>query len=373
MKKYRRAWIEINLSNLENNINEIKKIIPTNTKIMAVVKANAYGHGAVGVSRELESIGITDFAVATLEEAIELRRAKIKGNILILGYTPIECLKEVIKYDFIQTIIDEDYANIIIKMNFKEKLKGHIKINTGMNRMGIDNKNLNLIEQIYKSNNIEVLGIFSHLSDSYNESSSSKEFTKKQIDLFDNLISSLKNKNINVGNTHIQGSNGILNYPELNHSFVRPGIILYGLYTEKYINTKCKINLKRVLFLKSRIISIKDIKKGSFVGYGRKYEALEDKKNAVVSIGHADGYPRSLSLKNAKVLVNNSYADVVGIICMDYFMIDITNISVKVGDIVTLIGEDENIKAEELASKLDTVTSELVARSGKRLERVYIK
>ena len=156
-----RAWVEINLKNLEHNIIEIKKIIPAKTKIMAVVKANAYGHGMIEISHKLNKIGIFDFAVATLEEAISLRQNNIKGNILILGYTSVENLKYVVQYDLIQTIVDEEYANKIVNVKLNEKLKVHIKINTGMNRIGIHYSKIDFIKQIYDYDNIDVLGIFS--------------------------------------------------------------------------------------------------------------------------------------------------------------------------------------------------------------------
>ena len=182
-----RAWIEINLNNLENNINEIKKAIPSKTKIMAVVKANAYGHGMISISKKLETIGIQDFAVATLQEAITLRQNDIKGNILILGYTSLENLHYVIDYDLIQTVVDEEYAQKILNLSFKSKLKVHLKINTGMNRIGINYENIDFIKELYLSSNIDVLGIFSHLSVSDSNDMEDVEFTRKQISKFNNL------------------------------------------------------------------------------------------------------------------------------------------------------------------------------------------
>lgn len=366
--KQNRAWIEINLDNLENNITQIKNIIPNQTKIMAVVKANAYGHGMIEISKKLNQIGITDFAVATLDEGITLREAGIKGNILILGYTNFNNIDYLLKYNLIQTIVDYEYAKRINQMDLKEKLKVHIKINTGMNRIGESYKNIDKLIDIYQMQNLEILGTYSHLcvSDSLNEDD--KLFTNKQITNFFETVKKLQNLGYDTGKIHIQASYGILNYPELNCDYVRPGIIMYGVYSDESENIKTKINLKPVLSLKSRITSIKEIKQGESVSYGRIFKADKTMKIATVGIGYADGYPRNLSGKNAKVLVNGNYVNIIGRICMDQLVIDVSNLSkIEDGDIVTLIGEEKQIEAEEVAQKADTITNELLSRLGKRL------
>lgn len=365
-----RAWLEINLNNLENNINEIRKTIPSKTKIMAVVKANAYGHGIIDISKKLEQIGIQDFAVATLQEAITLRQNRIKGNILILGFTSIENLHYVIDYDLIQTIVDEEYAKKILNLPYDKKIKVHIKVNTGMNRIGINYKNINIIKELYLSNKINVLGIFSHLSVSDSNDQEDIDFTKMQISRFNDLIKKLKTDMIDVGKTHLQSSYGILNYPELEYDYVRPGIIMYGIHSEKNMTTKVKLNIKPVLSLKAKITDVKEINENDSVSYGRKYIALQREKIASVSIGYADGYPRSLSCKNVSVLINNHYAQVIGRICMDQLIIKINNLDVKQGDIVTLIGESEKVSAETIANCSDTITNELLSRLGERLSRI---
>ena len=365
-----RAWLEINLNNLENNINEIRKTIPSKTKIMAVVKANAYGHGIIDISKKLEQIGIQDFAVATLQEAITLRQNRIKGNILILGFTSIENLHYVIDYDLIQTIVDEEYAKKILNLSYNKKIKVHIKVNTGMNRIGINYKNINFIKELYLSNKIDVLGIFSHLSVSDSNDQEDIDFTKMQISRFNDLIKKLKTDMIDVGKTHLQSSYGILNYPELEYDYVRPGIIMYGIHSEKNMTTKVKLNIKPILSLKAKITDVKEINENDSVSYGRKYIALQREKIASVSIGYADGYPRNLSCKNVSVLINNHYAQVIGRICMDQLIIKINNLDVKQGDIVTLIGESEKISAETIANCSDTITNELLSRLGERLSRI---
>lgn len=366
-----RAWIEINLDNLEYNIEQIKKIINNKTKIMAVVKANSYGLGMIPISKKLNEIGIEDFAVATLSEGITLRKNNIKGNILILGYTDFKDIGYVIKYDLIQTIIDYEYAKTVNELNLERKLKAHVKVNTGMNRIGESYKNVDKLTSIYKMENLNILGTFSHLCVADEPKEESKEFTKMQIDNFFTCINKLKSLNCNVGKIHIQSSYGIFNYPNLECDYIRPGIIMYGVYSSS--EDKRKIDIKPVMNLKARITSIKEINKGETVSYGRTFMANELRKIATVSIGYADGYPRNLSNKKTKVLVNNQYAEILGRICMDQLVIDVTDIDeVHQGDIVTLIGNQEEITAEKVASHSDTITNELICRLGNRLGRIVI-
>lgn len=364
-----RAWIEINLDNLENNIKQIKNIISNTTKIMAVIKANAYGHGIVEVAKKLCQIGIEDFAVATLSEGIKLRENNIKGNILILGYTNFSDIDYVIKYDLMQTVVDYEYAKKLDEMNLKDKLKVHIKINTGMNRIGERHINIENLVKIYQMKNLEIFGTFSHLSASDSLDSDDVEFTESQINNFFSCIDTIKSLGYDTGKVHIQASYGILNYPNLKCDYVRAGIIMYGVYSNYKDKTKTEVNLKPVLSLKARISSVKQIDKGDAVSYGRTFIADDCRKVATVCIGYADGYPRSLSNKNAKVLVNGEYAEIIGRVCMDQLVIDVSNIDgVNQGDIVTLIGDKEKISAEFIASKAGSITNELLCRLGERLE-----
>lgn len=369
-----RAWVEIDLDNLEHNIDEIKKIISKKTKIMAVLKANAYGHDLIIISKKLNEIGIEDFAVATLDEGIILRKNNIKGNILIMGFTSIENIQYVIDYDLIQTVIDEEYANELIKLHNSKELKVHLKINTGMNRIGISYNNFEFVKNLYNEKKLNILGIYSHLCTSNSNKKRDIAFANEQISRFNNLINYLKDSNINVGKVHIQSSYGILNFPELEYDYVRAGIIIYGLYNDNNTYAKIHLNIKPVLTLKSKIVSIKELKKGETVGYGRTYKAIRNEKMAAVSIGYVDGYPKNLSELNAYVKVNNHYAKVIGRICMDQLVINITNIpNVKVNDIVTLIGNSKYINAENLATKLKTITPELLGRLGSRLNYIPVR
>lgn len=371
--KQNRAWIEINLNNLNNNIEQIKSIIPNNTKIMAVVKANAYGHGMIEVAKYLNKIGINDFAVATLSEGITLRENNIKGNILILGYTDLKNIKYVIKYNLIQTILDYEYAEEIESLKLKERVKVHIKINTGMNRIGEYYKNIDNLSKIYQLKNIEILGTYTHLCSSDSLKNEDVLFTRKQIKNFYNCINNLKDLGCNVGKIHIQSSYGVLNYPDLKCDYVRTGIIMYGIYSKYKEHTKIKIDVKPILSLKATISTVKEIEKGEIVSYGRTYIANKNMKIATVGIGYADGYPRNLSNTNTKVLINGKYAEIIGRICMDQLVINVSKIeNIKRGDIVTLIGKEQEISAEKIANKSDTITNELLSRLGNRLEVNYI-
>lgn len=368
--KKNRAWIELNLDNLEHNIKEIQKIIPDKTKIMAVVKANAYGHGIVEISQKLNEKGIMDFAVATLEEGIILRKNNIRGNILILGYTSLENISLVQKYNLIQTIVDYNYALKISNLALKDPLLAHVKINTGMNRMGENYHNLSSLEKIYHMKNIQVIGTFSHLSSSDSLAKEDVDFTKKQIDNFESCISTLKARNCQVGKVHIQASYGIINYNELQYDYVRPGIILYGLLSSDKDKIKTNISLKPVLSLKARVISIKSLKINEAVSYGRSYICKNDRLIASVSIGYADGILRMLSNKSLKVRVKDYYAEVIGRICMDQLMIDITGCkNIEVGDEVTLIdSNDDKVSIYNMASKAGTITNDILTGLGRRLE-----
>ncbi len=367
-----RAWVEINLTNLKQNVKEIQKRIPAQTKIMAVVKANAYGHGMIPISRTLNQIGITDFAVATLQEGITLRENGIKGNILILGYTPKERLQDIIQYDLIQTVVDENHAKEIADLSFGKQVKVHLKINTGMNRIGISYQNYSFIKNLYLHQEMKILGIFSHLCVSDSDKNEDILFSQKQIEHFNNLITSLKKDGIDVGKTHLQSSYGIINYPEVEYDYVRPGLFLFGVHEREKNYCKISLKLKPVLTLKARIASIREIDSMESVSYGREYIATKKEKIADVTIGYADGFPRNLSSRNINVLVNNQPVPIIGKICMDQLVINVSTLKqVKVGDIVTFIGENSPVKAEQIAEQADTITNELFTRLGSRLSYLY--
>lgn len=361
-----RAWVEINLDNLRFNLDKIKNMLPPKSQIIAVVKANAYGHGLVRIAQELEKLGINFFATATTKEAIILRKNHIKSDILVLGYTPLEDIRYVKKYHLIQTIVTSTHLKELLSS--KQKIRAHLKINTGMNRLGLEPEELDLIIEGYQSPNLSIEGIYTHLCVSDSSSSKDISYTKEQIARFNNLINLLHDKKIDPGKIHLQSSYGLLNCGDLNYDYVRVGLIMYGINSTTNMPP---LPLKPVLSLKTKIISIRKIKPQTSVSYGRTYISKKEEKIAVLSIGYADGYPRILSGKDVKVLVNGHYERVIGRICMDQMLITIDD-DAKVGDTVTLIGEEEDIKAEVIAAKAKTITYELLSRLGSRLDYKYI-
>lgn len=370
---YDRAWIEINLGNLEHNINEVKTLLKGHTKIMAVVKANAYGHGSTLIARKLMQLGIIDFAVATLEEGIELRKNNITGNILILGYTSPEDLKYVITYDLMQTIVDYDYAEKIKTLDLDKPLKCHVKINTGMNRIGERFDHYDKLLAIYKNPSLDILGTFSHLCAADSKEEDDIKFTHDQINNFNQAIDYLKSKGINPGKLHLQASYGTLNYEVGPYDFVRIGILMHGVHSLNSVYRKRNLDLKPVLSVKAKVTSIREISKGETVGYSRTFKASSKMKIAALSIGYADGFFRSLSGKDMLVKINGSFHKVIGRICMDQMIIDVTGLdNVKEGDIVTLIGKEKEIGAEATAEKAGTTSYELLTRLGSRLKRTVI-
>lgn len=366
-----RAWIEINLDNLKHNINTLKSVLPNQCTLMAVVKANAYGHGDIAISKELNKIDVKDFAVATVYEGIRLRKNGIKGNILVLGYTNPKDFKFLVKYHLIQTVLDYDYA--VSLNNFGYKVNVHIKIDTGMHRLGIDYDRISTLSQIFHLQNLKIKGMFTHLCVSDSLHQDDILFTNHQIHCFYKTIDSLRSMGYNPGKIHIQSSYGVLNYPELQCDYARIGIAMYGVLSND-VETKLSLDLKPVLSVKARIVLTKSIQQGEAISYGRQYIATDNMKIAIVSMGYADGIPRSLSFDNGYVIVNGEKAPIVGRICMDQFVIDITDISdVEQNDVVTIIGQDGNIKmtSEEIAIKSGTITNELLSRLGSRLVRTY--
>ena len=366
-----RAWIEIDTDALECNVKAIQSILPKKTEFMAVVKANAYGHGDVLVANKLVQMGIRNFAVATLEEGIRLRKHGIKADILILGYTSVIHAIKLMKYNLIQTVFDDVYAEQLNQSG--RKLRVHLKIDTGMHRLGENCNNLSRIESMFHYENLTVEGVFTHLCTSDSMKSEEVTYSKLQIARFNEVILSLKDKGYNPGKTHVQSSYGVLNYPELCYDYVRIGIAMYGVLSQKGENTKVSLPLKPVLSMKARIVMVKEVQAGETVGYGRAFTVRHKMKIAIVSIGYADGIARNLSCGNGHAIVNGKMVTIIGRICMDQMMLDITDVrQVKQGDIITLIGRDDlnEIHAEEVAAASDTITNELLSRLGERLPRV---
>ncbi|HEX2926548.1 MAG TPA: serine racemase VanT catalytic subunit, partial [Ruminiclostridium sp.] len=369
-----RAWAEIDLDSLKHNVKQLQQILPDDCSLMAVVKSNAYGHGDLEISRVLNKMGIEAFAVATLQEGIELRRHGIKGEILILGYTHPDEASLLVRNDLTQTIVDYDYGEMLNNTGFK--IKVHVKIDTGMHRLGESDDSLLNIDRIYQCKNLTVNGTFTHLSAADSLDASNVAFTKAQVRKFYKTLEHLESRHCNPNKIHIQNSYGILNYPELDCDYARVGIALYGVLSKENDTTRICADLKPVLSLKARVVLTREIKQGESVGYSRNFVAKQNTKIAVLCIGYADGIPRNLSCGRGYVLIKGKRAEIIGNICMDQLTVDITGIpGVQQGDIATLIGRDgdEEITAESVASRAGTITNELLSRLGSRINRVYKK
>lgn len=373
-KDFRPAWAEINLDNLENNIKEIRRVSESKD-IIAVIKADGYGHGALDIAPTLLENGATRIAVAVISEAVELREGGINCPIMILGFTPPTFADELIDYNIEQTVFTYDLAKALsdaaVKKNRTAKI--HIALDTGMGRIGFfpDEKSVEEVYKISKLPNIILEGLFSHFAAADEKD---KEYTNQQVEKYNWFYNRLLEKHVKINIRHVANSAAIIDMPELHYDAVRPGIILYGYYPSEEVN-KEKINLKPVMTLKTNIVNIKTMDPGMCISYGRKFRTERKSIIATIPIGYADGYTRLLFNK-AKVIINGKFAPVVGRICMDQCMVDVTDIgNVNVGDEVILLGEDKGLKfnADDIADLIGTINYEITCMIGKRVPRVYIK
>ncbi len=374
LRKTRPVWLEINLDNILENYKNIRKIVDKNSMIMAVLKANGYGHGSVELARLLKKNGVDRIAVAIITEAIELRKAGIEGDIQILSYTPKEQLGLVLDYDLIQGIYSLEDAKILSdEAQAREKIaKIHIKVDTGMARIGFlpNQSSLEAIVEISKLQNIEIEGIFSHFAkaDEFDKGPSRIQYEK-----FQWFVTNLEKSGINIKLKHISNSGAVVDMPEYNLDMVRPGIILYGYYPSNQVN-KNNLEIKPAMTLKGKISNIKTVQENIGVGYGHRFITSRESVIATVPIGYADGYSRMLSGKSY-VFVKDKRVPVVGSICMDQIMIDVTDVEgVKRGDEIVLFGYDnpDYPTVGELAELLGTIEYELICMMGRRIPRVYI-
>lgn len=342
--------------------------MPEDCEFMAVVKANAYGHSALEVATCVNQMGVKAFAVATIDEGIDLRRYGILGEILVLGYTNPVRAKELHKYNLTQSIIDLNHAICLNKQGYN--IKSHIKIDTGMHRLGFDANDMMSILKASKLKYLDIHGIFTHLCVSDSLIDEDVYFTNKQIECFYKLIDLLSEKGIKFPKIHIQSSYGFLNYPNLKCDYARIGIALYGVLSSPNDTTKLQLDLRPVLSLKSQVVLIRKIQKDDSFGYGRVFVAGRDSTIAILSIGYADGIPRNLSCGKGYVIINGCQAPIVGRICMDQLAVDITYIpNVEVGNTAILIGRDNlsELSAPEVADNSGSISNELLSRVGRRL------
>ena len=370
MINYERVIAEINLDNIAYNMQNIRKAVDKNTKIMAIVKADGYGHGAVEIAKTALYNGASFLGVAIIDEAIELRKNNIFEPILILGNTIEHKLLQVIKYNITQTVFSYDMAKKLSDeaMKIKKSVDIHIKIDTGMSRLGFlpTDDAIKEILAIKDLPYINITGIFTHFATS---DFKDKTFTKEQFEKYMYVVNKLEENGLTNLIKHVSNSGAILDLKEYRLNMVRAGIILYGMYQSNEVLKN--IDLKPAMSIKTHISYVKEIDENTSVSYCRTYFTNKKTKIATIPVGYADGYARVLSNK-ARVFVNGYYAQVIGNICMDQFMIDVTHIeNIKEGDIVTILGD--GITAEELASLQNTINYEIVCTIGKRIPRVYIK
>lgn len=368
----RPVWAEINLDNLSHNIREVRRVTKEGVMVTAVIKADGYGHGAVEIAKVLLENGADRFAVATLSEAIQLRKNYSETEILILGYTPSDSFEEVLDYNITQTLYTLKQA---LELNSaalkKEKIhKIHIKIDTGMSRLGMKvcEQTLLDIEKINKLSNLDIEGIFTHFAVA---DELDKEFTYRQVEKFNYIIEELENKGINIPIKHVSNSASIIDLPDLNYNMVRAGIMLYGLYPSGDVD-KSRVELREVMSLKARLSHVKEVEAGTGVSYGLKYKTDKTETIGTIPLGYADGFTRLYSFA-ANGIVNGEKRPIVGRICMDQCMINLTGIDAKIGDEVILFGKKEgiSISIDEVASYINTINYEVVCMINKRVPRVY--
>ena len=375
MKKILRpAWAEIDLDAIAYNTRNIKQLIG-NKDLIAVVKANCYGHGAIDIIPTLLENGASRLAVAMISEALEIRENKITAPIMILGFTPLYLGEELINNDIEQTVYDLDYARELSKiaLSLNKKAKIHIAMDTGMGRIGFlpNEKSIDDITEIYSLEGIDVVGIFTHFSTSDEKD---KEYSHQQFTKMMSMMDELQKRGVNIPLKHVANSGAIIDLPNTYLDAVRAGIILYGYYPSDEVN-KSNLALKPALTLKATITNVKTLEKDMYISYGRTFKTSDKTVVATIPVGYADGYIRKLG-ENGKVIIKDQFAPIIGRICMDQFMIDVTNIpDVKIGDEVILLGEKNNLKynADDIAEKLGTINYEVTCMLKSRLPRVYIK
>lgn len=367
-------WAEINIDNLINNIDEIKRQ-SKGSEIIGVVKANAYGHGAVEVSKTLLERGINKLAVANIIEAIELRDNDIKSPIMLLGISENYAIDSIIKYDVEPTISTLTFAEELNKkaIAFNKIINVHIAIDSGMGRIGFKKteNDINDIIEISKLSNLNIESIFSHFSTA---DSIDKSYSDYQIEIYNNILSSLEKRGVKVNKKNLSNSAAIIDLAKSHYDYVRPGIIQYGYYPSNEVNMD-NLKIKPVLTWKTRIIHLKEVEENEFIGYGKTFKTTRKTKIATLPVGYADGYSRALSNKG-KVIINGQLAPIIGNVCMDQFMVDVTDIEdIKAFDEVILLGESTNVKfnAEDMAEIIGTISYEVLCLIGRRAPRVYIK
>lgn len=375
MNFMRPVWAEINLANIVHNFREVRGLVGDKTKIMSVVKANAYGHGAIPVSRALDAAGSNYFGVAIMNEAVELRQAGLKKPLLILGWTPPEDYQRALAEDITLTIYSLEEARELSRISFSRgnRVKVHLKIDTGMGRIGFQDNGqaMEEIKEILPLPGLDVEGIFTHLA---RADEKDKEYTLHQLERFKGFVSRLESSaDYKFRIKHAANSAAVIDHPEVYFDMVRPGIMLYGLEPSTEVNLG-RVSLRQAFSLRAKVSHVKDVPAGFPVSYGGIYVTSGKTRIATIPLGYADGYTRLLTGKG-QILFRGQRAPIVGRICMDQLMFDVTELipEVSKGDMVTLIGKDGNnfISVDEIAGLLGTINYEVTCMISQRVPRVY--
>ena len=369
-----RTWVEINLDALECNFDAVREELPENMKILAVVKANAYGHGAIGVAKFLEDKA--DYlAVAATDEALELRKNGVNCPILILGHIPYGDYDNIVKFNITPTISDFYEAELLSKAAVKAGVTAplHIAVDTGMNRIGflVNAESVKEIKEINSLPNIKIEGVFSHFAAA---DISDKTYTRKQVEKFDQFMKTLSAEGVNAPIKHLYNSAAIADL-EKKYDMVRQGIILYGLRPSDEVEFNNIKVPQPVMSMKTRVVQVKTLPSGECISYGCTFTTEKETKVATLCAGYADGVTRVLS-NNGEVLIRGKRAKIIGRVCMDQFMVDVTDIpDVEAGDTATIFGTDgeETISVDEIAKKANTINYEIICNINSRVTRVYMK
>ena len=372
----KRTWAEIQLSSVKQNFEVIRQQVGNDVKICCVIKANAYGHGAVQLARVYEKLGADFFAVSNIEEAMQLRHRNITLPILILGYTDPRCALLLATNNISQCVLSEEYGERLSEQAVKDDcvVKIHIKLDTGMGRIGFPCRKENRlpiseISRVCKLQGLIPEGIFTHFA-SADEGNFGEDFTKHQFICFLKTIEELSHIGVNFQIKHCANSAAIFEYPEMHLDMVRAGVVLYGLQPSSELRNRG--DLKQVITLHSIITHIKSVEKEDSISYGREYIAEEPRRVATIPIGYADGLWRSNAKENLVIEIDGQFAPVIGRICMDQCMIDISNLdNVQVGSQVTVYGLTLKNSIDSIAKRNNTINYEIVCALGERVPRVY--
>lgn len=379
MKKTERTrpvWLEINLDRLTSNFTELKKIVDEKAKFMAIVKGNAYGHGAVAICMEFNNMGVDMLGVAMISEAVELRKNEVKGPILVLGHTQQDLLKLVLDYDITQTVYNFEDAKALsdLARERSKMVTVHLKVDSGMNRIGFlpNEASIDEIEKISRLPNLDLEGIFTHFASA---DEADKTYTRDQFNNYEWVVKNLEERNIRFPLRHVSNGPAMLDLPEYNLDMVRCGVMLYGYFDSDEVDQD-RVEISKVMALKAKISNIKTVPANTGISYGIEFTTSRPSVIATLPLGYADGYPRALYKNGGHVLVNGNKAPIVGRICMDQMMIDVTDAGeVNAGDEVTLFGADHDncMQIEDIAPLAGTIHAEVISNMNRRIPRIYLK